>query len=180
MDPFLIKKNISYQMFIFTKCRYFITILSPQQTACQSLWRSLQQLTPKPQPRSASQRKSTSKLERNQKAMFYRQKAALLLSKCSTQMWQKAEKLMLSFCCHSFQMQCKLYVFEKTAQSWIERGRGLLRLNDMASTDDGTLQSRLGKHLQKWHYYCNTWLSTQGGASSSFTHLCDLDTKKSC
>lgn len=43
-------------------------------------------------------------------------------------------------------MQCKLYVFEKTAQSWIERGRGLLRLNDMASTDDGTLQSRLGEH----------------------------------
>lgn len=43
------------------------------------------------------------------------------------------------------QMQCKLYVFEKTTQSWIERGRGLLRLNDMASTDDGTLQSRLGK-----------------------------------
>lgn len=42
-------------------------------------------------------------------------------------------------------MQCKLYVFEKTTQSWIERGRGLLRLNDMASTDDGTLQSRLGK-----------------------------------
>lgn len=42
-------------------------------------------------------------------------------------------------------MQCKLYVFEKTAQTWIERGRGLLRLNDMASTDDGTLQSRLGK-----------------------------------
>lgn len=44
-------------------------------------------------------------------------------------------------------MQCKLYVFEKTAQSWKERGRGLLRLNDMASTDDGTLQSRLGKHM---------------------------------
>lgn len=46
-------------------------------------------------------------------------------------------------------MQCKLYVFEKTAQSWIERGRGLLRLNDMASTDDGTLQSRLGKSTFK-------------------------------
>lgn len=44
------------------------------------------------------------------------------------------------------QTQCKLYVFEKAAQSWIERGRGLLRLNDMASTEDGTLQSRLGKH----------------------------------
>lgn len=46
-------------------------------------------------------------------------------------------------------MQCKLYVFEKTAQSWIERGRGLLRLNDMASTDDGTLQSRLGDSFGK-------------------------------
>uniref|UniRef100_A0A7N8Y1V5 Ran-binding protein 3 n=1 Tax=Mastacembelus armatus TaxID=205130 RepID=A0A7N8Y1V5_9TELE len=46
------------------------------------------------------------------------------------------------------QMQCKLYVFEKTAQSWIERGRGLLRLNDMASTDDGMLQSRLVMRTQ--------------------------------
>ncbi|XP_014837276.1 PREDICTED: ran-binding protein 3 isoform X1 [Poecilia mexicana] len=46
------------------------------------------------------------------------------------------------------QMQCKLYVFEKMAQSWIERGRGLLRLNDMASTDDGTLQSRLVMRTQ--------------------------------
>nr|XP_020447161.1 ran-binding protein 3 isoform X3 [Monopterus albus] len=46
------------------------------------------------------------------------------------------------------QMQCKLYVFEKTVQSWIERGRGLLRLNDMASTDDGTLQSRLVMRTQ--------------------------------
>lgn len=45
------------------------------------------------------------------------------------------------------QMQCKLFVFDKPAQSWIERGRGLLRLNDMASTDDGTLQSRLGQSL---------------------------------
>lgn len=42
------------------------------------------------------------------------------------------------------QIQCKLFVFDKTSQSWVERGRGLLRLNDMASTDDGTLQSRLG------------------------------------
>ncbi|KAJ7308422.1 hypothetical protein JRQ81_008968 [Phrynocephalus forsythii] len=43
------------------------------------------------------------------------------------------------------QVQCKLFVFDKTSQSWVERGRGLLRLNDMASTDDGTLQSRLGE-----------------------------------
>ena len=47
-----------------------------------------------------------------------------------------------------FQIQCKLFVFDKTSQSWVERGRGLLRLNDMASTDDGTLQSRLGE--QQW------------------------------
>lgn len=44
------------------------------------------------------------------------------------------------------QIQCKLFVFDKASQSWVERGRGLLRLNDMASTDDGTLQSRLGEH----------------------------------
>nr|XP_008540978.1 PREDICTED: ran-binding protein 3 isoform X2 [Equus przewalskii] len=43
------------------------------------------------------------------------------------------------------QIQCKLFVFDKTSQSWVERGRGLLRLNDMASADDGTLQSRLGE-----------------------------------
>ncbi|KAL0966546.1 hypothetical protein UPYG_G00296550 [Umbra pygmaea] len=46
------------------------------------------------------------------------------------------------------QVQCKLFVFDKTAQSWIERGRGLLRLNDMASTDDGSLQSRLVMRTQ--------------------------------
>ncbi|XP_048115567.1 ran-binding protein 3b isoform X5 [Alosa alosa] len=46
------------------------------------------------------------------------------------------------------QMQCKLFVFDKTAQSWIERGRGLLRLNDMASTEDGTLRSRLVMRTQ--------------------------------
>lgn len=46
------------------------------------------------------------------------------------------------------QIQCKLFVFDKNSQSWVERGRGLLRLNDMASTDDGTLQSRLGKRSQ--------------------------------
>lgn len=48
-------------------------------------------------------------------------------------------------------MQCKLFVFDKPAQSWVERGRGLLRLNDMASTDDGTLQSRLGKTVPSHH-----------------------------
>ncbi|XP_059015613.1 ran-binding protein 3 isoform X3 [Mustela nigripes] len=46
------------------------------------------------------------------------------------------------------QIQCKLFVFDKTSQSWVERGRGLLRLNDMASADDGTLQSRLVMRTQ--------------------------------
>ncbi|XP_025772177.1 ran-binding protein 3 [Puma concolor] len=45
-------------------------------------------------------------------------------------------------------IQCKLFVFDKASQSWVERGRGLLRLNDMASTDDGTLQSRLVMRTQ--------------------------------
>ncbi|XP_060037985.1 ran-binding protein 3 isoform X2 [Erinaceus europaeus] len=46
------------------------------------------------------------------------------------------------------QMQCKLFVFDKTSQSWVERGRGLLRLNDMAAADDGALQSRLVMRTQ--------------------------------
>ncbi|KAJ8357689.1 hypothetical protein SKAU_G00204830 [Synaphobranchus kaupii] len=47
------------------------------------------------------------------------------------------------------QIQCKLFVFDKTSQSWVERGRGLLRLNDMNDiTDDGTLQSRLVMRTQ--------------------------------
>ncbi|XP_004453379.1 ran-binding protein 3-like isoform X2 [Dasypus novemcinctus] len=40
-------------------------------------------------------------------------------------------------------VNCKLFIFNKTTQSWIERGRGTLRLNDTASSDCGTLQSRL-------------------------------------
>ncbi|XP_041085701.1 ran-binding protein 3-like isoform X1 [Polyodon spathula] len=46
------------------------------------------------------------------------------------------------------QIQCKLFVFDKSTQTWVERGRGLLRLNDMASTQDGTLQSRLVMRTQ--------------------------------
>ncbi|XP_069784036.1 ran-binding protein 3-like isoform X2 [Narcine bancroftii] len=46
------------------------------------------------------------------------------------------------------QIQCKLFVFDKISQSWVERGRGLLRLNDMASGDDGALQSRLVMRTQ--------------------------------
>uniref|UniRef100_A0A8C1X6S8 Ran-binding protein 3-like n=1 Tax=Cyprinus carpio TaxID=7962 RepID=A0A8C1X6S8_CYPCA len=46
------------------------------------------------------------------------------------------------------QMQCKLFMFEMTSQSWVERGCGVLRLNDIASDDDGTLQSRLVMRTQ--------------------------------
>ncbi|KAM9694489.1 LOW QUALITY PROTEIN: ran-binding protein 3-like [Trichechus inunguis] len=38
---------------------------------------------------------------------------------------------------------CKLFIFNNTTQSWTERGRGTLRLNDTARSDCGTLQSRL-------------------------------------
>ncbi|XP_076971267.1 ran-binding protein 3-like [Tamandua tetradactyla] len=40
-------------------------------------------------------------------------------------------------------VNCKLFIFKKTTQSWTERGRGTLKLNDTASSDCGTLQSRL-------------------------------------
>ncbi|XP_067586624.1 ran-binding protein 3-like isoform X1 [Pseudorca crassidens] len=45
-------------------------------------------------------------------------------------------------------INCKLFIFNKTTQSWIERGRGALRLNDTASSDCGTFQSRLIMHNQ--------------------------------
>ncbi|XP_026852892.2 ran-binding protein 3a isoform X2 [Electrophorus electricus] len=48
------------------------------------------------------------------------------------------------------QIQCKLFVFDKSSQSWVERGCGLLRLNDMLSNDvhNGNLQSRLVMRTQ--------------------------------
>ncbi|XP_050769394.1 ran-binding protein 3-like [Gymnogyps californianus] len=41
------------------------------------------------------------------------------------------------------QINCKLFVFNKLALTWIERGRGSLRLNDTSSNKRGMLQSRL-------------------------------------
>ncbi|XP_027375704.1 ran-binding protein 3-like isoform X3 [Bos indicus x Bos taurus] len=42
------------------------------------------------------------------------------------------------------EINCKLFRFNKTTQSWTERGRGALRLNDTARRHDcGTFQSRL-------------------------------------
>ncbi|KAM6109758.1 ran-binding protein 3-like [Phoenicopterus ruber ruber] len=41
------------------------------------------------------------------------------------------------------QINCKLFVFNKLSLTWIERGRGSLRLNDTSSNKYGMLQSRL-------------------------------------
>ncbi|KAL0965685.1 hypothetical protein UPYG_G00284450 [Umbra pygmaea] len=41
------------------------------------------------------------------------------------------------------QLSCRLFVLEKRTQSWTERGRGVLRLNDLASGTKGGLQSRI-------------------------------------
>ncbi|XP_010150026.1 PREDICTED: ran-binding protein 3-like, partial [Eurypyga helias] len=41
------------------------------------------------------------------------------------------------------QINCKLFVFNKLSLTWIERGRGSLRLNDTPTNKCGMLQSRL-------------------------------------
>ncbi|KFM11536.1 Ran-binding protein 3-like, partial [Aptenodytes forsteri] len=41
------------------------------------------------------------------------------------------------------QINCKLFIFNKLSLTWIERGRGSLRLNDTSSGKCGLLQSRL-------------------------------------
>lgn len=55
------------------------------------------------------------------------------------------ESLILPFLI--FQLSCKLFVLEKGTQSWSERGRGILRLNDLATGNRGELQSRIGESL---------------------------------
>ncbi|XP_060752388.1 ran-binding protein 3-like isoform X2 [Tachysurus vachellii] len=41
------------------------------------------------------------------------------------------------------QLMCKLFVLERGTQSWSERGRGFLRLNDLQTKYKGCLQSRM-------------------------------------
>ena len=43
-----------------------------------------------------------------------------------------------------FQLNAKLFAFDHSSQSWQERGRGTLRLNDMTNKNDTSFQSRLG------------------------------------
>ncbi|XP_031413092.1 ran-binding protein 3-like [Meleagris gallopavo] len=42
-----------------------------------------------------------------------------------------------------FQINCKLFLFNKLSLTWIEKGRGSLRPNDTSSNKCGMLQSRL-------------------------------------
>ena len=45
-----------------------------------------------------------------------------------------------------FQSNCRLFLFDTMLHSWREKGRGVLRLNDMCqSMTEGIFQSRLGK-----------------------------------
>jgi len=46
------------------------------------------------------------------------------------------------------QANAKLFLFEATTQTWIEKGRGTIRLNDMSSDDERTFQSRLVMRTQ--------------------------------
>ena len=49
-------------------------------------------------------------------------------------------------CCRRVQLNVKLFVFDNKTQSWLERGLGLLRLNDRClPSDSDSFQSRLGQ-----------------------------------
>ena len=53
-------------------------------------------------------------------------------------------------CVFTVQIQAKLYMFDKETQSWIEKGRGVISLNDICqSSSEGIYQSRLGKRLSQ-------------------------------
>ena len=47
--------------------------------------------------------------------------------------------------CFVLQINAKLFLFVPEAQTWSEKGHGLLRVNDMIEDDTGAFQSRLGK-----------------------------------
>ncbi|XP_011614533.1 ran-binding protein 3b isoform X1 [Takifugu rubripes] len=102
---------------------------------------SLQEATPEKGNRTEAVNVVSESLEESAAAYTKATAKKCILEKVDVKTGEESESNVL-------QMQCKLYVFEKTTQSWIERGRGLLRLNDMASTDDGTLQSRLVMRTQ--------------------------------
>uniref|UniRef100_A0A671LAQ6 Ran-binding protein 3 n=1 Tax=Sinocyclocheilus anshuiensis TaxID=1608454 RepID=A0A671LAQ6_9TELE len=124
----------------------FERVLSPPKGGEVSVEASKDSSAPASEPSSqeATPEKNhsvTESLEESAAAYTKATAKKCILEKVEVRTGEEAESNVL-------QMQCKLFVFDKPAQSWVERGRGLLRLNDMASTDDGTLQSRLVMRTQ--------------------------------
>ena len=62
-------------------------------------------------------------------------------------------------CVLAVQIQAKLYMFDKETQSWIEKGRGVISLNDICqSSSEGIFQSRLGMlTCSKSGSVCSEW-----------------------
>ncbi|NXB12778.1 RANB3 protein, partial [Cnemophilus loriae] len=118
-------------------------VLSPPKSNEGSTESNKENATTESGSESSSQEATPEKESLAESAAAYTKATArkCLLAKVEVITGEEAESNVL-------QIQCKLFVFDKSSQSWVERGRGLLRLNDMASTDDGTLQSRLVMRTQ--------------------------------
>ncbi|XP_010563972.1 PREDICTED: ran-binding protein 3-like [Haliaeetus leucocephalus] len=87
-----------------------------------------------PQTKTALLRSAT--LNESAAASLSKPVEKILLDKVEVITGEEAEHNVL-------QINCKLFVFNKLSLTWIERGRGSLRLNDTSSNKCGMLQSRL-------------------------------------
>ncbi|XP_049652458.1 ran-binding protein 3-like [Accipiter gentilis] len=87
-----------------------------------------------PQTKTALLRNAT--LNESAAASICKPVEKILLDKVDVITGEEAEHNVL-------QINCKLFVFNKLSLTWIERGRGSLRLNDTSSNKCGMLQSRL-------------------------------------
>ncbi|XP_029860579.1 ran-binding protein 3-like [Aquila chrysaetos chrysaetos] len=87
-----------------------------------------------PQTKTALLRNAT--LNESAAASISKPVEKILLDKVEVITGEEAEHNVL-------QINCKLFVFNKLSLTWIERGRGSLRLNDTSSNKCGMLQSRL-------------------------------------
>ncbi|XP_052633964.1 ran-binding protein 3-like [Harpia harpyja] len=87
-----------------------------------------------PQTKTALLRNAT--LNESAAASISKPVEKILLDKVEVITGEEAEHNVL-------QINCKLFVFDKLSLTWIERGRGSLRLNDTSSNKCGMLQSRL-------------------------------------
>ncbi|XP_075267329.1 ran-binding protein 3-like isoform X3 [Opisthocomus hoazin] len=94
-----------------------------------------------PQTRKHTQQTETALL-RN--AMLIESAAACISKPAEKILLDKVEVITGEEAEHNvLQINCKLFVFNKLSLTWIERGRGSLRLNDTTSNKCGMLQSRL-------------------------------------